>query len=35
MELNLEALNSLSEDEKKLALEILKQYSANGKSELL
>lgn len=33
--LSLDALNGLSEQEKKLALEILKQYSTNGESELL
>ena len=32
---SLDALNGLSDQEKKLALEILKQYSANGESELL
>lgn len=35
MNLNLDILNNLSADEKKLALEILKQYSAEGKSDIL
>ena len=34
-DINLDAFSYLSEDEKKLALEILKQYADTGKSELL
>lgn len=33
-ELNLDALNGLSEEERKVALEILKQYAAEGTSTL-
>ena len=33
--LNLEAFASLNEEEKALALEILKQYSLEGKSDIL
>lgn len=34
-EINLDALNKLSPEEKKLAIEILKQYSQDGKSDIL